>query len=144
MVHPPHLYILTTQVSSLERERGVHLEEKKYFILFLGSYTVLGWILCRGSFVGFSPPWGFPGINLYMFFCVDVIAFISVILFLWLWCYDAQCFNILYNHKNYNMVLDPPWNNYLCIQNTATVLANRDQGFKLENRRRTNLVILEF
>ena len=53
---PPHLDTLTTQAGSLERERGVHLEEDKQFILVLWSYTVLGWILYQGIFVGFSSP----------------------------------------------------------------------------------------
>ena len=38
-------------------------------LLFFGFYTVLGQILYRGSFIGFSPPWGFPRINLYVLLC---------------------------------------------------------------------------
>ena len=44
------------------------MEEEQLFLL-LGFYTVLGRILYRGSFPRFSPPSGFPKINLCVLLC---------------------------------------------------------------------------
>ena len=72
---PPHLETLTTQAGSLKRKRGVHLEEEKQSILVLWSYTILGWILYRGSLTRFySPQWS-PRINISVFF---VFLFMSL------------------------------------------------------------------
>ena len=90
---PPHLDTLTTQESSLDKERGVHLEDNKRSILVLWSYTVLGWILYRGSFVGFSFPQGFPRINLCVFFS----------------CYACHSFSdfLIIGHKTFkNITID--------------------------------------
>ena len=44
------------------------MEDEQLFLL-LGFYTVLGRILYRGSFPRFSPPSGFPKINLCVLLC---------------------------------------------------------------------------
>ena len=71
-----------------ERERDSTVEDEKLFLL-LEIYTVLGWILYKGSFVGFSPLLFPRGKSL----CSLVLLYLSFFHWSFAYVYDVMMIN---------------------------------------------------
>ena len=126
--------------SSIAQEREYTVEEEKLF-LFLRFYIVLGQILYRGSFAGFSPPRGFPRINLCEILCgcaclsvsdpLHMVMMLNVLIY---------CINI----KNITWYQIHPEIS-LCVAKTLLQLQPLEIRVSfLKKPRRKNIVILEF
>ena len=104
---PPSFCTLFTQASSLEREEEVCWKERRSYLRVLHC---LGWVLYKGSFVGFSPLWFPRGKSLFSLWCCACCACCSFS--------DptiVNCFRISSKQlRKTNMVSEPPWKETLC------------------------------